>query len=98
MEIIVKKTVNGQHKKNNQIIEEVINKNMSKIKKLAKKKKKIEIIDDSMYCPICGGCGFIGCCGVEEFLEKHVRGKTNCPQEGLFIDEIKELWEQNKPY
>lgn len=44
--------------------------------------------DENPYCNKCGGCGFIGCCGVRDFLEKHVRGKTDCKLEGIFIDEI----------
>jgi len=70
---------------------------MKKKTKLVKKKKVQRDDPVDMYCPVCGGCGFIGCCGVEEFLEKHVRGKTNCRHEGQFIDEIKALWEQYKP-
>lgn len=67
------------------------------LKPIKRTKKELKEMEDSMYCPVCGGCGFIGCCGVKEFLEKHVRGKTDCRNEGLFIDEIIELWEQNKP-
>lgn len=56
---------------------------MSNSKNLKPKKKY------SSYCNICGGCGFIGCDGIQNFLEKHVKGKTNCNQEALFIEEIK---------
>jgi len=48
----------------------------------------VSIDEDSLYCPTCGGCGYIGCCGVRDFLEKHVKGKTDCPQEAIFIDEM----------
>jgi UDP-glucose 4-epimerase len=40
------------------------------------------------YCKVCGGCGYIGCCGIKRFLEKHVKGKTNCKHEEMFIEEI----------
>ena len=45
--------------------------------------------EEDMYCPECGTCGFIGCCGVDGWLEKHVRGKTNCQEESNMIEEIK---------
>ncbi len=50
------------------------------------KKNVIEEFDP--YCEVCEGCGFIGCCGIKNFLEEHVRGKTNCKNEDMFIDEI----------
>lgn len=40
------------------------------------------------YCETCGGCGYIGCDGVKDFLEYHVKGRTNCPHEENFIREI----------
>ncbi len=40
------------------------------------------------YCSVCGGCGYIGCDGVRHFLEVHVRGKTDCANEEVFIQEI----------
>jgi len=43
---------------------------------------------DSPYCDVCGGCGYIGCCGIERFLKKHVEGKTNCKNEKSFIKQI----------
>lgn len=43
---------------------------------------------ESFYCDKCGGCGYIGCCGIRDFLEKHVKGKTDCPVEASFIAEI----------
>lgn len=57
-----------------------------------------EIIEDvpSPYCPICDHCGETGCCGVACFLEKHVRGKTNCIHEDQIIDEIEEFYEYYK--
>jgi hypothetical protein len=44
--------------------------------------------DDEIYCKVCGGCGYVDCCGVRDFLEKHVRGKTDCLNEGGFIEDI----------
>lgn len=41
------------------------------------------------YCPQCGTCGYIGCCGVANWLKSHVEGKTNCPSEDSMIEEIK---------
>ena len=52
-------------------------------------KKKQTKDDESPYCKVCGGCGYIGCDGIEDFLEKHVKGKTNCSNEAQFISEIK---------
>ena len=43
---------------------------------------------DSPYCEKCGGCGYIGCCGIVDFLIKHVTGKTNCLNEGSFLSDI----------
>lgn len=45
---------------------------------------------DIPYCPICGGCGYIGCDGVESFLNDHVKGQTTCTNEEMFISEIKD--------
>lgn len=50
--------------------------------------KKPDIEEDLFYCDKCGGCGYIGCCGIKQFLEKHVKGKTDCLNESSFIDEI----------
>ena len=55
-----------------------------------------EVDAESCYCPTCDGCGEIQCDGVASFLEKHVRGKTNCSEENSFIDQIEELWEDYK--
>jgi hypothetical protein len=41
-----------------------------------------------MYCPICGTCGFIGCCGIRNFLLKHVVGKTNCSNERQILNDL----------
>lgn len=43
------------------------------------------------YCNVCGGCGFIGCCGIASFLKEHVVGKTNCKNESGFVFEILEI-------
>lgn len=44
------------------------------------------------YCDTCGGCGEVGCDGVASFLEKHVRGKTDCKYEDAYIDDIIECY------
>src|SRR3990167_4019514 len=49
-------------------------------------KQTVESCD--LYCLHCGGCGFAGCCGIRAFLEKHVRGKTDCMYEAGYIAEI----------
>ena len=49
--------------------------------------------NDGSYCPVFGGCGYLGCDGVKDFLEKHVRGKTDCTQEAIFIQEIIDMWD-----
>lgn len=61
-------------------------------------KKEIEIeieseTDFSPYCSECGGCGIVDCCGIKEFLKKHVVGKTNCLNEESFVSSIIELVE-----
>ena len=68
---------------------------MSKPKKV-KKEKGEEYYD--MYCRDCGGCGYIGCCGIRSFLKHHVEGKTNCPNEHAFIQEIVEFVEDNETF
>lgn len=55
---------------------------------MVKRKLKKSKEENEMYCPTCGGCGYIGCCGIKDFLEKHVKGKTNCLNEKAFIQEI----------
>lgn len=52
-----------------------------------------EMGEEEIYCPECGGCGYIGCDGIKSFLETHVKGKTNCLNEAIFIDEIIEYFE-----
>ena len=49
---------------------------------------------ESPYCEHCGGCGFIGCDGIQDFLKEHVLGKTNCLNELEFIHEIIESFEE----
>lgn len=44
--------------------------------------------EQDSYCRVCGGCGVIGCCGIKDFLKKHVVGKTNCPNEAWFINDL----------
>ena len=45
---------------------------------------------ESPYCKICGHCGYIDCCGIIGFLDKHVKGKTNCEHEEQIIKEM--IW------
>ncbi len=52
-----------------------------------KKKKKIKE-EDIYYCPKCGHCGFIECCGITEFLKKHVEGKTDCLREAEVLNDL----------
>lgn len=47
-----------------------------------------------IYCKKCGTCGYIGCCGVKNFLEQHVKGKTNCLNEASIIGEILSHFEE----
>lgn len=58
---------------------------------------------ESPYCEVCGHCGEIGCCGIRNFIEEHIEGKTNCKNEGLIINELidlcdykDEVFEKNK--
>ncbi len=62
---------------------------------MKKKPTKKEKEEGSMYCPVCGTCGYIGCCGVKNFLEIHVRGKTDCQEEAQMIKEIINCCEPN---
>lgn len=48
------------------------------------------LIEDPIYCPVCEHCGETGCCGYINFLEKHVRGKTNCLYEETILDDLEE--------
>lgn len=59
-------------------------------------RKVINYFYDGVYCPHCESCGEIYCCGIRQFLEKHVRGKTNCFYEDRVIDQIIEHWEDCK--
>ena len=62
-------------------------------------KKDIENEEDySPYCEKCGGCGYIGCCGIRGFLKHHVEGKTDCPNEASFIMEIVEYIEEHDTF
>ena len=43
---------------------------------------------DSPYCEVCGTCGYLGCCGIRNFIEEHIKGKTNCKNEDIIINEL----------
>lgn len=43
---------------------------------------------DELICPTCNSCGFIDCCGVKDFLDNHIKGKTNCLYETFIIHDI----------
>lgn len=65
-------------------------------------KKNVEEYE-SPYCDVCGHCGYIGCCGIRNFIAEHIEGKTNCKNESLVIDELislcdyrDEVFEENK--
>lgn len=58
---------------------------------------------ESPYCEVCGTCGYIGCCGIRNFIEEHIEGKTNCKNEDIIINELislcdykDEVFEENK--
>ena len=68
-----------------------------------------ELLDDideqSPYCEVCGTCGYLGCCGIKNFIDEHIKGKTNCKNENLIISELinlceykDEVFKQNKKY
>lgn len=61
-------------------------------------KKKPKLDESDFYCHICGTCGYIGCCGIRDFIEKHVRGKTNCLNEASMLDEIITTIEDSEYY
>lgn len=44
--------------------------------------------EESPYCEICGHCGEIGCCGIETFINNHIKGKTNCKNEDFVIYDL----------
>lgn len=46
---------------------------------------------ESPYCEVCGHCGEIGCCGIRNFIEEHIKGKTNCKNEDIIINELIDL-------
>lgn len=48
---------------------------------------------ESPYCEICGHCGEICCCGIRNFIDKHIEGKTNCKNEGWVISNLIDLCE-----
>lgn len=56
-----------------------------------------EILDDkdeqSPYCEVCGHCCEIGCCGIRNFIEEHIKGKTNCKNEDFVICDLISLCE-----
>jgi hypothetical protein len=66
------------------------------------KNKPVKIKKDNFYCPKCGHCGFIGCCGVRNFLKEHVLGKTNCQHERNILNEIidccNESWDRKEKH
>ena len=43
---------------------------------------------ESPYCEVCGHCGEIGCCGIRNFIEEHIEGKTNCKNEAYIIQDL----------
>ena len=56
----------------------------------------LEILDslednESPYCEVCGHCGDIECCGIRDFIEHHIKGKTNCKNEQDIIYELIDL-------
>ena len=51
---------------------------------------------ESPYCEVCGTCGYIGCCGIRNFIEEHIKGKTNCKNEDLIISELIYLCENEE--
>ena len=58
---------------------------------------------ESPYCEVCGHCGEIGCCGIRNFIEEHIEGKTNCKNEAYIIQDLinlcdykDEVFEENK--
>lgn len=48
------------------------------------------------YCKECGGCGEVGCDGIVAFLNKHVRGKTNCLYEEAYIEDIIQMYKEQR--
>lgn len=52
---------------------------------------QVDLLEDPVYCPTCDHCGETGCCGFVGFLEKHVRGKTNCLYETEILNDLEEF-------
>lgn len=50
--------------------------------------------DNEVYCEFCGTCGEPGCCSLENFIKYHVKGKTSCLYEGIYIAEILDMIEE----
>ena len=50
-------------------------------------------MEENPYCEICGHCGEIDCCGIENFIDKHIKGKTNCKNEDWIVQELISLCE-----
>mgnify|MGYP001613220012 FL=1 len=68
----------------------------------AKTKIKVERADEvkfldedpaGIYCEKCNGCGEVGCDGIETFIDKHIRGKTNCQYEESYLTDIINIYE-----
>lgn len=49
--------------------------------------------EENPYCEICGHCGEIGCCGIENFINEHIKGKTECKNEDWIVQELLSLCE-----
>ena len=56
---------------------------------------ELDNIENPIYCPKCDHCGETGCCGFIGFLEKHVRGKTDCLYETEILNDLEE-WIKDK--
>lgn len=48
---------------------------------------------ESPYCDVCGTCGYIDCCGIRNFIDEHIKGKTNCKNEDGIIADLINLCE-----
>jgi len=51
--------------------------------------------DVEIYCRSCGGCGEVGCDGIEGFLNKHVKGQTDCFYEESYIRDIIDTYKES---
>lgn len=56
--------------------------------------KIINLLQDDTYCSVCGSCGITDCCGIDSFLDNHIKGKTNCLYEKDLIEDIKEKYKE----